>query len=68
LRRAPIPNPGPVPNLWVIADSSQNLLAQLDGIHSVPSFVIGKHLLSDGQPPEYFTEVLQAAAAKAGSV
>ncbi|GAB7542838.1 hypothetical protein CS8_025070 [Cupriavidus sp. 8B] len=47
---------------------AQELQAQPDGIHSVPSVVIGKHRVSGGQPPEYFTRVLQAAAAKAGNV
>ncbi|KWR89893.1 DsbA family oxidoreductase [Cupriavidus sp. IDO] len=46
---------------------AQELQAQLDGIHSVPSFVIGRHRVSGGQPPEYFTRVLQAEAANAGS-
>lgn len=44
---------------------AQELQAQLDGIRSVPSVLIGKHRVAGAQQPVQFARVLQAAVAEA---
>lgn len=46
---------------------AQELQAQLDGVQSVPTILIGNRIVSGAQPPEVIERVLQAALAETES-